>query len=176
VVTFGDINSLITDVKYHRASNRIFALDYFNGSLYVFNADDLNQDSAPISLGNSSGPVKMTFGKNQEKLYIVCNNSSTGPVDATASIRGLDVTSLKEIVGSPFDTQLVTSTTTDNTRNLVNIYYDDLDGYLIAVSNADKRIAVIVESTFTFLTNPSSPDNTKISSTSGIFGIAVEDW
>lgn len=176
VVTFGDINSLITDVKYHRASKKIFALDYFNGSLYVFKADDLSQDSAPISLGNSSGPVRMTFGKNQEKLYIVCNNSSTGPVDATASIRGFDVNLLTEIVGSPFDTKLVTSTITDNTKNLVNIYYDDFDGYLIAVSNADNRIAVVVESTFTFLTNPSSPDGTVTSSTSGLFGISVEDW
>ncbi|MGC9043650.1 MAG: IPT/TIG domain-containing protein [Myxococcota bacterium] len=171
---FGDEKTLARDIKYHPSTNSVFTVDYFAGNLYVFNVDNLNQEKSPISLGANSGPMKMTFGKDHQRLYVACNNSPSTPVDATATIRGFDINSLTEIAGSPFDTRLITSTASDNTKNLVNIFYDDYSGYLIAVSNADNRIAVIMESTFSFISL--SPDNTKTASSSGNFAISVEDW
>ena len=176
VVTFGDKSSIAFDAKYHAQSNRVFVVDYIAGYLYVFNADDLNSETAPKQLGSDFGPMRIAFGKGGVNVYIIGNNSPKTPIDTTATIVGFSADTLTEISGSPFDTKLITSTSLDNSKNLVNLVYDDLDGYLIAVSDADNRIAVIIENTFSFLTNPASPDNTRTLSTSGNFGIAVEDW
>lgn len=176
VITIGGTESILTDVKYHPETNRLFTVDFIAGDLYVFDPDDLGGELTPISLAPNSGPMKLTFGKNNEKVYIVCNNSVEGPRDATATVRAFDTMTLNEIGGSPFDTQLVTSTSQSNSKHLVNIVYDDQDGYLFVTTGADKRIGVIVESTFTYLSSPQSPENTYTETSSGNFGIVIEDW
>ncbi|MCX7944084.1 MAG: IPT/TIG domain-containing protein [Deltaproteobacteria bacterium] len=175
-IVFGEPKSVSTDVKYHPTINKVFTVDYTKGELYVFSPDDKNSDLAPVSLGVESGPMKVSFGSNMSKVYIACNNSSQGPKNATASVKAFYVDTLGEVLGSPLDTKLITSTESTNSKHLVNMFYDDLDKYLIVVSNADNRIAVVDESTFALLSNPRSPDDTKTSSLSGNFGISVEDW
>jgi len=175
-VLFGDKTSIAFDVKYHADTDRVFVVDYTSGNLYIFRAGDMSNDTAPISLGVDFGPVRLAFGKGFQRLYVIGNNSPGSPRSATATIKGFSTDTLTEISGSPLDTRLVTSTDSDNSKNLVNIVYDYLDGYLIATSNADNRFAVVIEDTFSLLTNPASPDNTKTPSSSGNFGIVVEDW
>jgi len=175
---FGDNNSLGMDVIHHPKLQKLFVVDYGYGNLYSLNLPDFSDCNInpPVSLGNNCGPMAMAIGKNGDRLYVVCNNSVAAPVDATATVKGFDISTMSEIVGSPLDTKLITSTASDNSKNQVNIVYDDLDGYLFVVSDADKRISVIVENTFGLLDNPLSPDNTMTLSASGNFGIAIEDW
>lgn len=171
VITFGDMNSRGQDLLYHRKAGKIFVLEYKNGDLYLIDGVDYSSEIAPKYIGD--GPMKMAFGKDLDKLYVVSNGSSRSPTEATAILRGFNVNDMSEVVGSPFDTKLITSTSSDNSRNQVNLIYDDLDGYLIVVSNADNRIAVIEESSLSFMSI--SPDNTK-TNLSGNFGIVAEDW
>ncbi len=170
IVTFGDMNSIGLDVAYNKSVDKVFVLDYSNGMLFAFNGKDYNSEIAPKNLGN--GPMKIAFGKDMSNIYVVLNDSAASPKDATAILRGFNANDLTEITGSPFDTRLVTSTSSDNSNNQVNLIYDDLDGYLIVVSNADNRIAVIRESDLSFIL---SPEFTK-TGLLGNFGIVVEDW
>lgn len=171
VVRFGDMNSRGQDLLYYRMANTIFVLDYNSGNLYPIDSENYSINGEPKYIGD--GPMKMVFGKDLKNLYVVLNGSSQSPREATAILRGFNVTDMSEVQGSPFDTTLVTSTSSDNSRNQVNLIYDDLDGYLIVVSNRDNRIAVIEESDLHFI--QISPDNTK-TNLSGNLGIVAEDW
>ncbi|MCX7958688.1 MAG: IPT/TIG domain-containing protein, partial [Deltaproteobacteria bacterium] len=169
--TFGDANSLAFDVIHHTGLKKLFVTDYYYGYLYPVNLNDLSSDVAPVKLGDNCGPMSLALGKNGEKIYAVCNNSAIIASNATASVKGFYTDTLVEIAGSPLDTKLVTSIGADNSRNQCNLVYDELDGYLFVTTGADRRVGVIVESTFTFLSSPQSPDNTVTKTQSGNFGI-----
>ncbi len=172
---YGDSGSIGVDVILHPVLKKMFVADYYTGYLYPVSLSDFSSEVTPVKLGDNCGPMALALGRNMEKLYVVCNNAISAG-DTTASVKGFYADTMNEIAGSPLDTKLVTSVGGDNSRSSVNLVYDDLDGYLFVTTGADKRVGVIVESTFTFLLTPQSPENTFTKSPSGNFGIAIEDW